>query len=232
MTAFVVLNKVSKVYRQAKKENLVLNELNLHLEQGEFLAIKGSSGSGKTSLLRLIAGIDLPSSGSITVANYHLDHLSEAVRARFRQENIGFAFQFFDLLDELNLLENIALPALIAGQDAKLANKKAEAWLERFDLKNLKHAFPQDVSGGEMQRVSLARAMINEPSLILADEPTSHLDSLDSELSLGLLSDLRRELGLTIILVTHDAKVAAYADKVMNLRSGQFVFNMQGAGID
>ncbi|MCA9836192.1 MAG: ABC transporter ATP-binding protein [Trueperaceae bacterium] len=229
MTPFLAVDELKKHYPKAGRERPVLDGISFYAEKGEFLAFRGPSGSGKTTLLRLISGIEQASSGFIRIGSSFLHALDDNQRAQFRQRHIGFAFQLFDLLDDLTVAENVALPLILAGQGRKSALKEAEGMLERFAILNLARAMPETLSGGEMQRVSLGRALIHKPDLLLADEPTGSLDTFDAEQALNLLAETREGTGLTILLVTHSARAAAYADRVLTLKEGRLVYNKAGA---
>jgi putative ABC transport system ATP-binding protein len=182
--------------------------LDLEVNPGEALAVLGPSGSGKSTLLNLIAGLDRPSEGTVTVDGLRLDGLGEAELARYRRERIGMVFQFFNLLDDLTVADNVLLPAQLAGRPRALARHRAAGLLERLGIARHARAFPGRLSGGERQRVAVARALMNSPRLLLADEPTGALDSASAMEVRDLLAELNRE-GQTIVLVTHDTALAA-----------------------
>ncbi|MGW1808461.1 ABC transporter ATP-binding protein [Streptomyces sp. NPDC002078] len=182
--------------------------LDLEVNPGEALAVLGPSGSGKSTLLNLIAGLDRPSEGTVTVDGLRLDGLGEAELARYRRERIGMVFQFFNLLDDLTVADNVLLPAQLAGRPRALARHRAADLLERLGIARHARAFPGRLSGGERQRVAVARALMNSPRLLLADEPTGALDSASAMEVRDLLAELNRE-GQTIVLVTHDTALAA-----------------------
>ncbi|MFE0460322.1 ABC transporter ATP-binding protein [Kitasatospora sp. NPDC058965] len=199
----------------------VLGPLTLTVAPGTALAVTGPSGSGKSTLLNLIAGLDRPSSGSITVAGERLDRLGEAALARYRRDRIGMVFQFFHLLDDLTVQDNVLLPAQLTGRPAAAARARAAELLELLGIARHRHAYPGRLSGGERQRVAVARALINRPALLLADEPTGALDSAAGADVRDLLVDLHRA-GQTVVLVTHDAGLAdACADRRIHLVDGQ-----------
>ncbi len=228
MNPFLAVDHLSKNYPGSAQERSALKDISFYAEKGEFLALRGSSGAGKTSLLKLISGIEQASSGFIRIGETFLHALNESQRAQFRAKTIGFAFQLFDLLEDLTVAENVALPLILLGQTRQAALKEAEAMLERFTILNLAKASPETLSGGEMQRVSLARALIHKPALLLADEPTGSLDTFDAEQALNLLAETREGTGLTILLVTHSARAAAYADRVLTLKEGRLVYGKSG----
>ncbi|MEI7556054.1 ABC transporter ATP-binding protein [Candidatus Chlorohelix sp.] len=201
----------------------ILRGVNLKVEQGEVVAIVGPSGCGKTTLLGLIGGLDTPTSGTITIAGQELSRLSEDKLADVRNRTIGFVFQFFNLVPTLTALENVALPVQFDDKSRFQPEKRATELLTMVGLGHrLKHK-PKELSGGEQQRVAIARALANQPAILLGDEPTGNLDSERGQEILELIFKLREELGLTVILVTHDPKVAARADRVLHMKDGQFI---------
>jgi|Tabmets5t2r1_1033131.scaffolds.fasta_scaffold04535_3 putative ABC transport system ATP-binding protein len=220
MTALVELATVSKTYDGAGGPP-ALDEVSLDIEGGEFTAIMGPSGSGKSTLLNLIAGIDRPSGGRVQVADEDLGRLSEARLARFRRARLGFVFQFFNLLGNLTVLENVILPAQLQGSRPAAARARAMDLLARLDIAELADHYPAHLSGGQQQRVAIARALINRPVLLLADEPTGALDTHSGGQVMELIRELNRE-GQTVLLVTHDAKLATrHAGRVVTLIDGR-----------
>lgn len=199
----------------------ILYNINFTLNRGESLAIVGRSGSGKSTLLGLLAGLDLPSSGSVTLAGYMLEALDEDERAQVRAENVGFVFQSFQLLDTLTALENVMLPLELAGHRSPL--KEAELLLERVGLSYRMGQTPRELSGGEQQRVAIARAFAARPKILFADEPTGNLDSQTGELISDLLFELNREEGATLVLVTHDQRLAKRCQHSLTLEGGKVV---------
>ncbi|HEU5002150.1 MAG TPA: ABC transporter ATP-binding protein [Actinomycetota bacterium] len=189
--------------------------------QGEIVAIMGPSGSGKSTLLHCLAGIFLPDKGEIIFNGRHLDRLDERARSTLRRTAFGFVFQFGQLVPELTTADNVALPLLLGKVKRKEAYRKAESWLERLGLEGLGGRRTGELSGGQAQRVALARALVTRPQLVFADEPTGSLDSLTSEQVMNLLVDTARAEGSTVVLVTHDARVAAYADREVLVRDGR-----------
>lgn len=212
---------LSKVVSSAEGELVILSDLSLELEKGASLAIVGSSGSGKSTLLGLLAGLDLPSNGQIMLASHDLGRLNEDQRARVRAEHVGFVFQSFQLLDSLNALENVMLPLELEGQAN--ARQRASQLLERVGLgARLSHT-PRQLSGGEQQRVAIARAFAADPEILFADEPTGNLDSHTGERICDLLFELNQEHGTTLVLVTHDQRLAARCQLQIRLEAGQRV---------
>jgi putative ABC transport system ATP-binding protein len=190
------------------------------VRKGEFVAIMGPSGSGKSTLLHLLGGLDRPSSGEITIAGQPLSILNDNKATLLRRRNVGFVFQFFNLLPTLNAEENIALPLIIDGQGLRKHRQRIAALLELVGLTEWRHHRPDQLSGGQQQRVAIARALVTEPAILLADEPTGNLDSKASTAIMDLLRQSCDELGQTIIIVTHDARAAAYSDRIVFLRDG------------
>ena len=212
---------VSKTYAMGKRSLTVLRELSLEVQRGEFLALRGASGAGKSTLLHLLGGLDSPDTGEIWFAGENLAHLSTPKLAHFRNFKVGFIFQAYHLLPELDALENVCLPARIARISASNVEVQARELLARVGLKDRMEHRPTELSGGERQRVAIARALINQPSLILADEPTGNLDSHTGAEIIDLLCSLREERQATLVIATHDASVAARAPKTIQLVDGQ-----------
>lgn len=212
---------LSKVVTGAEGALPILQALDLQLEAGDSLAIVGSSGSGKSTLLGLLAGLDLPSGGEVHLAGQRLDTLDGDARARLRAERVGFVFQSFQLLDSLTALENVMLPLELEG--ARQAREQAVALLERVGLGERLRHYPRQLSGGEQQRVALARAFAPRPSILFADEPTGNLDSRTGAHISDLLFELNRERGTTLVLVTHDERLAARCARQLRLEGGRQV---------
>ncbi len=199
----------------------VLTDVSLDVPAGQFLAIAGPSGSGKSTLLGLIAGLDQPTAGRIEVAGVDITALDEDALARFRRDHVGYVFQSFHLLPTLTAQENVAVPLELAGEAGAAA--RAAALLAEVGLAERAHHYPVQLSGGEQQRVAVARAMARRPALLLADEPTGNLDSATGKQIIELLVGMNRRLGSTLVLVTHDTALAAHADRVVTLRDGRIV---------
>nr|WP_030499916.1 ABC transporter ATP-binding protein [Micromonospora purpureochromogenes] len=198
-----------------------LHDVSLTVRPGECVAVLGPSGSGKSTLLNLLAALDRPDAGTVTVAGTRLEKLGEAASARFRCAHVGLVFQFFNLLDDLTVLDNVLLPAQLAGAPARAAREHAASLLDSLGIARHAHAYPGRLSGGERQRVAVARALVNRPALLLADEPTGALDSASGEDVRRLLDELHRS-GQTIVLVTHDLRLAeASAGRTIRLRDGR-----------
>lgn len=216
---------LSKVVPSTEGELHILHDLSFDLARGDSLAIVGSSGSGKSTLLGLLAGLDLPSSGEVTLAERNLSQLDEDQRARVRAELVGFVFQSFQLLDNLNALENVMLPLELDGR--RDARERAQELLQRVGLgQRLTHS-PRQLSGGEQQRVAIARAFAAEPAVLFADEPTGNLDSHTGEHISDLLFDLNKEQGTTLVLVTHDERLAHRCRRLIRLEGGRLVDSVE-----
>ena len=217
----IQLREVSKTVKSGDQPLTILHPLTLDIPDGRFLAIVGPSGSGKSTLLGLIAGLDAPTSGAVLIDGVDITRLDEDALARLRGEKIGFVFQFFHLIPSLTAYENVAVPMEIAGTPD--VGRRTAALLEEVGLTGRAHHYPSQLSGGEQQRVALARALANAPAIVLADEPTGNLDTATGRHILELLREIHRARGTTIILVTHDAELAAIADSRMVLRDGRVV---------
>ena len=214
----IELRSVSKTVQSGDRPLTILQPLDLSVPAGQCMAIIGPSGSGKSTLLGLIAGLDAPTTGQILIDGVDITKLDEDTLARLRGEKIGFVFQFFHLVPSLTALENILVPMEIAGRrDARL---RAQGLLDEVGLHDRGHHYPSQLSGGEQQRIAIARALANDPPLILADEPTGNLDSTNGRHILDLLLQVRRTRGVTLVLVTHDRSIAAIADVQLMLRDG------------
>ncbi len=220
MAGLVSVREVSKSYRRGNQSITVLIDITLDIEEGELLALMGPSGSGKSTLLNLIAGIDRPDAGSVRVAGIEITTLSESELARWRAGNIGFIFQFYNLMPVLTAFENVELPLLLTGLSARERRAHVRLVLDMVGLSHRIEHYPSQLSGGEQQRVAIARAVVTDPTLIVADEPTGDLDRHSAEEVLKLLERINRELGKTIIMVTHDSKAAERAHLIRHLDKG------------
>lgn len=216
---------LTKIYTIGEHREHILSDISLQVPAGEFVVVSGSSGSGKTTLLSLLSGLDRPTSGRIFLAGRDITGLSEDQLAPVRNVETGFVFQAFHLIPSLNALENVMFPAELRHD--KAAAEKAEALLRRVGLWERRSSFPQQLSGGEKQRVAICRALINDPKIVFADEPTGNLDSENSRGIVELLVGLQRERGTTLVLATHSPEIAARADRVIVLRDGRLG---EGAG--
>jgi putative ABC transport system ATP-binding protein len=213
---------LTKVFRTDEVETTALNTVNFEVAKGEFVAIMGPSGCGKSTLLNIVGLLDNPTEGEYLFDNIEVSKYRESQRTKLRKGNIGFVFQSFNLIDELNVFENVELPLLYLKVSAAERKRRVEAVLERMKISHRRKHFPQQLSGGQQQRVAIARAVIAQPKLILADEPTGNLDSKNGVEVMNLLSELNGE-GATIIMVTHNQHDAEYAHRIVNLFDGQVV---------
>lgn len=221
--AIVRVSHVHKFFTRGSEQIDVLNDLSLEVLSGEFLGLMGPSGSGKTTLLNLIAGLDNPSSGDIWVGREHVSAMNESQLTRWRTRHIGFVFQFYHLLPVLTAYENVELPLLLLPLSSAERRRQVETALELVGLSDRVRHRPGQLSGGQQQRVGIARAIVTDPTLIVADEPTGDLDARSAEEILDLLSELHRSLQKTIILVTHDPRAARRAQRLVHLEKGQLV---------
>jgi ABC-type lipoprotein export system ATPase subunit len=217
----IIARDLGRTYRIGKRLLDVLRGVNLEVARGDFLALRGASGAGKSTLLHLLGGLDVPDAGEISFAGKNLATLSAAKLASFRNFKVGFVFQAYHLLPELTALENVCLPARIARVSVADAAKRGRELLARVGLGERIEHRPNELSGGEQQRVAIARALINSPELLLADEPTGNLDSKTGGEIIELLKSLRVEKNTTLIIATHDARVAAHAERVIELADGR-----------
>jgi putative ABC transport system ATP-binding protein len=223
MTAFLRFHHLTKSYYEGDVRRVVLQNAQAEFQPGEITAILGKSGSGKSTLLNLISGIDEPDSGQIWVDGQELSALSERERTFFRRARIGFVFQFYNLIPTLTVGENVSLPLELNRVPRPQARQKAEGILEAVGLLERWETFPEKLSGGEQQRVTLARALVHDPVLILADEPTGNLDEETGTQVLSLLARLTREQNRTLLLVTHSVEAASHADRILRLSHGQLL---------
>ncbi len=223
--AILNLQNVSKTYQSAGRTLTVLDNINFSVEAGSTMSIVGPSGSGKTTLLGLCAGLDRSSKGSIELNNIKLDDLSEDQRAEVRNEHVGFIFQNFQLMPTLTALENVMVPLELRG--VKKIKLVAMDLLEKVGLADRSHHFPAQLSGGEQQRISLARAFINKPQILFADEPTGSLDAETSEKVIDLIFGLNKEAGTTLVLVTHDNDLAVKTQRIIRIKGGKVVSDEQ-----
>lgn len=219
----VRISGVHKFFRRGSERIDVLNGLNLEVPAGEFFGLMGPSGSGKTTLLNLIAGLDRPSTGEVWVGEHCVSRMSEGQLARWRTRHVGFVFQFYHLLPVLTAYRNVELPLLLLGLSARQRREQVLNALELVGLSDRIHHRPGQLSGGQQQRVGIARAIVTDPALIVADEPTGDLDARSAEEILNLLCELKRSLGKTIVMVTHDQRAAERADRIVHLEKGRLV---------
>ncbi len=217
----VEIEELSKVYQQGEINVTALNRVSLTILPGEFLVLMGPSGSGKSTLLHLIAGIDRPTSGALHVQGTDISRLNESQLADWRNQNVGFVFQSFNLVPVLTAFENVELPLLLTRLGRKERTRLVSTALDLVGLAERMHHLPKQMSGGQEQRVAIARALVTDPSLIVADEPTGNLDSQSAHDVLGILQSLSRDHGKTVIMVTHDPKAAAFGSRQIHLEKGE-----------
>ena len=220
---YIVLNNVKKGYRIGTETIPIFADLNLEIAQGEFVAIMGPSGSGKSTLLNMLSGIDRPDQGRLRIGVSNLDQMGEAARSSWRAHNMGIVFQFYNLLPMLNAAENIELPLLLKPLSSRERRVRVDKVLDLVGLSGRQKQYPKLMSGGQQQRVAIARAIVADPALLLCDEPTGDLDRRSADEVLEMLRFLNRELGKTIIMVTHDPQAASYAGRTLHLDKGRFV---------
>jgi putative ABC transport system ATP-binding protein len=221
--AMVALVDVSKRFVKGKETITIFDRLDLKIPRGDFIAVMGPSGSGKTTLLNLLGGIDRPDSGEIDIAGERIDGLSEGGLARWRASHIGFIFQFYNLMPMLTAAQNVELPLLLTSLGRKDRRKRVETALGVVNLADRLTHYPREMSGGQQQRVAIARAIVSDPALLLCDEPTGDLDRTTADEILSILQLLNRDLGKTIVMVTHDPAAAKYAQRVLHLDKGCFI---------
>ena len=223
MTALVRIRDLHKTYRRGPETVDVLRGIDLDIAQGDFVALMGPSGSGKTTLLNLIGGLDSPTAGSIEIAGQHIEKMRSGELAHWRSQNVGFVFQFYNLMPTLTAQKNVELPLLLTPLNAAQRRRNAEIALQLVGLADRARHRPNELSGGQQQRVAIARAIVSDPTLLICDEPTGDLDRASAEEVLGLLQQLNREHGKTIVMVTHDPKAAEYATHTLHLDKGVLV---------
>ncbi|MCP4271585.1 MAG: ABC transporter ATP-binding protein [Gammaproteobacteria bacterium] len=221
--SIVTLKKVCKIFGEGDLAVHALKNIDLEIHQGGFLCLSGPSGSGKTTLLNMVGGLDVPSSGEITVADKRVDQMNRAELAEMRLHNIGFVFQAYNLIPVLNARENIEFVMQLQGVDSNIRHRKANDILEEVGLSGLGDRKPAELSGGQQQRVAVARALVSEPALILADEPTANLDSVTSETLMTLLRQLNDERKITFLISTHDKLVMSHARRLLKMQDGVII---------
>jgi putative ABC transport system ATP-binding protein len=222
---FVIVERLRKVYPSRAANQVVFDALSFALDRGEVVALLGESGSGKTTLLNLISGIHTPDAGRILLDGVAVHDLGEPARTLLRRERIGFVFQFFNLIPTLTVAENVALPLQLLGRSSRTAHEQASRLLAEAGLAGTGDRYPETLSGGEQQRAAIARALVHEPALLLADEPTGNLDEKTARRIIELLTGLVRRRGATLLLVTHSEAVSRSADRILSLRHGQVTAN-------
>jgi len=212
---------VCKIYRQGENDITALAGVSLDIAKGSFVVIMGPSGSGKSTLLHLIGGLDRPSSGDLLVDGRLIGQMADDEVTLFRRTKVGFVFQFFNLLPTLTALENVTLPFVLDGVSKGEADRRARSILEKVGLEQRRHHLPEELSGGEIQRVAMARALAFDPPILLADEPTGNLDSKNGDAILSLLRKIKEERGCTVVMVTHSNEAASYDERIIFLRDGR-----------
>ena len=222
----IKIENLRKVFRTEEVETVALNDVSMEVNEGEFIAIMGPSGCGKSTLLNILGLLDNPTAGTYHLAGREVGHLTEKDRTQARKGNIGFVFQSFNLIEEMNVFENVELPLVYMKINRQERRKRVEEALRRMNISHRAKHFPNQLSGGQQQRVAIARAVVANPKLILADEPTGNLDSKNGHDVMDLLSELNRE-GTTIVMVTHSRHDASFAHRIINLFDGQIVTEMQ-----
>jgi putative ABC transport system ATP-binding protein len=214
---------LTKIYGKGETAVTALDHVDMSVEAGEFVAVMGPSGCGKSTLLHLLGGLDRPTEGRVIIDGQPINELPDDALTKLRRRKIGFVFQFFNLIPVLDAVENAALPVTLDGINQKEAKTRAREWLEKVGLGDRLNSRPDQLSGGQQQRVAVARALVAEPTLVLADEPTGNLDSRASEEIVGLLRQVANEWGRAVVMVTHDSRLAAYADRILFLKDGAVV---------
>ncbi len=230
--AIVEAKGLTKVYGEGETTVTALGGVDLAVEPGEFVAVMGPSGCGKSTLLNLLGGIDSPTAGSIEIDGREVAGMTDDELTKLRRRHFGFVFQFFNLIPVLDATENAALPLTLDGLPSAQARPRAEEWLSRVGLADRLHNRPDQLSGGQQQRVAIARALVTEPALLLADEPTGNLDSRSSDEIAGLLKQASSEWGRAILMVTHDPRIAAHANRIVFMQDGRVVADVPVSGID
>ncbi len=229
MGALIEIRQLSKIYVRGKQKIEVLHDINLDISGGDFFALMGPSGSGKTTLLNLVGGLDVPSSGTVSVAGQRIDRLAAGKLARWRAAHVGFVFQFYNLMPMLSAQRNVELPLLLTRLSAVERHKRTAVALELVGLADRVKHKPGELSGGQQQRVAIARAIVSDPTVLVCDEPTGDLDRASAEEVLNLLQRLNREHGKTIVMVTHDPRAAEHATHLLHLDKGSLVESVSSA---
>ncbi len=225
--SLIQTENLTKIYGSGQTAVIALDHVGIQIKKGEFVAVMGPSGCGKSTLLHLLGGLDSSSEGQVVIEGISLADMKDDDLTKLRRKRIGFVFQFYNLIPVLTAVENAALPITLDGVKPAEAKKRAADWLERFGLGNRLDNRPDQLSGGQQQRVAVARALISEPALILADEPTGNLDTRSGDEIANLLRQVTKEYGRTVIMVTHDPRIAAYADRIIFLKDGKVVDETQ-----
>ncbi|MEW6093052.1 MAG: ABC transporter ATP-binding protein [Chloroflexota bacterium] len=221
--SLIQTENLTKIYGSGETAVIALDHVNIKVNPGEFVAVMGPSGCGKSTLLHLIGGLDRPTEGEVRIEDTPIAAMKDDDVTKLRRQKIGFVFQFYNLIPVLTAAENAALPVTLDGVKPAEAKKRAAEWLARFGLGDRLASRPDQLSGGQQQRVAVARALVAEPALILADEPTGNLDTRSGDEIAGLLRDVTKKYGRTVVMVTHDPRIAAYADRIVFLKDGKVV---------
>jgi putative ABC transport system ATP-binding protein len=230
MSTILQTTNLTKIYQMGEVKVTALDGVDFVVSRGEFVAIMGPSGSGKSTLLHMLGGLDTPTAGEVLLSDQPLSHLDDDQIARVRRQKVGFIFQFYNLLPTLSAAENVALPLLIDGKSLVSTRQQVNELLALVNLADRADHRPDQLSGGQQQRVAIARAFVNQPEIVLADEPTGNLDSRAGAAILELLGRICRELDATIVMVTHDARAASYADRVVFLKDGRIIHELKNHG--
>lgn len=220
MEPIIEVKNLRKVYRMGKEKIVALNHIDLEIEKGEICCLFGTSGSGKSTLLNMLAGLEKPTKGTIKIKKIRVEKLNETQLAIFRQKNIGFVFQSYNLIPTLTALENVALPLVFQGMDKREREKRAKEMLEAVGLGSRLHHKPKEMSGGQQQRVSIARAFVNRPQILFADEPTGNLDTHTTIEVMDMITAIAEKYKQTLIIVSHDPEIADYAHKIITVQDG------------
>lgn len=220
MQKIIDISNVRRVYRMGEEKIIALDNINLSVEKGECICLLGTSGSGKSTLLNMMAGLEKPTKGNIIIHGLHIEKMSEKKLAEFRQKNVGFVFQSYNLLPTLTALENVSLPLIFKGMPKALRDKKAKEMLEAVGLEGRLNHKPSEMSGGQQQRVSIARAFVSDPNIVFADEPTGNLDTKTTFEIMDLITSIAKKNDQTLVIVTHDTEISTYADRVVYIRDG------------
>ncbi|WP_138159580.1 ABC transporter ATP-binding protein [Peptoniphilus catoniae] len=221
MEEFIKIKNLSRIYKMGKEKIYALNGINLDIYKGEILCLLGTSGSGKSTLLNMMAGLDKPSSGEIIIGGVHIEKLNEVQVTKFRQLNVGFVFQSYNLISSLNALDNVSLGLIFKGLKKKERDEMSKNILEKVGLGERIYHKPSEMSGGQQQRVSIARAFVDAPKIVFADEPTGNLDTKTSMEVMDLMCSMARRNNQTLIIVTHDIETSVYADRIVDMRDGK-----------
>lgn len=221
MSNILELQSVWKVYGAKDREVVALKSINFAIEHGEYVALVGPSGAGKSTLLHVMGGLDTPTKGKVLFEEKDISRLGDYRASLWRNISVGFVFQFYHLIEELSVLENVALPSFLTQGSRKTSFKKAQKLLEYLDILDKKHCVPSQLSGGQRQKVAIARALVNEPKVVFCDEPTGNLDRLSAEKVMALLESLHKERGKTLVVVTHNPDLVKEAQRVIDIAGGQ-----------